>query len=60
MIIVYVAHPIGGDVARNIKLVESECSRIFKAMPEVVPIAPYLFALMRFSGQGSLIYLLFQ
>lgn len=45
MIIIYVAHPIGGDVLGNIQLVEIECSKIFSDRPEVVPIAPYLFAL---------------
>lgn len=45
MIIVYIAHPIGGDVSGNILLVEKECERIFTQQPEVTPIAPYLFAL---------------
>lgn len=46
MIIVYIAHPIGGDVTGNIALVEKECARIFKHKEYgVVPIAPYLFAL---------------
>lgn len=45
MIIIYVAHPIGGDVARNIQLVENECGKIFQNQPGITPIAPYLFAL---------------
>lgn len=45
MIIVYVAHPIGGDVEGNIRLVGKECERIFDRHPEVMAIAPYIFAL---------------
>lgn len=42
---VYVAHPIGGDVAGNIALVERRCGIIFKTQPEIQPLAPYLMAL---------------
>jgi hypothetical protein len=45
MIIVYVAHPIGGDVLRNMHLVEEACGWIFKERTEVIPTAPYLMAL---------------
>lgn len=45
MLIVYVAHPIGGDVRRNMELVEERCGEIFRDRPEVIPIAPYLMAL---------------
>lgn len=49
---VYVAHPIGGDVTRNMALVESECERIFKCMPHIQPLAPYLMAL-KFLDDGK-------
>ncbi|MEN9338008.1 MAG: hypothetical protein RIQ41_322 [Candidatus Parcubacteria bacterium] len=42
---VYVAHPIGGDVAGNVLLVERRCEIIFKTQPEIQPLAPYLMAL---------------
>lgn len=45
MLIVYVAHPIGGDVQRNMGLVENICGRIYQHRPEIVPLAPYLMAL---------------
>lgn len=42
---VYVAHPIGGDVARNMALVEERCEILFKTRPEIQPLAPYLMSL---------------
>jgi hypothetical protein len=45
MKIVYVAHPIGGDVKRNMELVEARCGEIYRNRPEILPIAPYLMAL---------------
>lgn len=45
LMLVYVAHPISGDVARNCALVEEKCSRIYKERPSVIPLAPYLMAL---------------
>lgn len=42
---VFVSHPIGGDVARNMALVEEKCGWIFKYKPEVMPLVPYLMAL---------------
>lgn len=45
MQIVYIAHPIGGDVARNVALVEDRCRLIYQDKPDVIPLAPYLMAL---------------
>ena len=42
---VYVAHPVGGDVVGNMRLVEKVCEGIFRNRPEVQPLAPYLMAL---------------
>jgi hypothetical protein len=49
---VYIAHPIGGDIVRNMRLVEDECGRIFKSMPEIQPLAPYLMVL-KFLDDGN-------
>lgn len=42
MKIVYIAHPIGGDVSRNIWKVEQRVAYINRHEPNVVPFAPYL------------------
>ncbi|HYE22786.1 MAG TPA: hypothetical protein VD998_04325 [Verrucomicrobiae bacterium] len=47
MLIVYVAHPIGGNVTVNMASVKAIVDRMFNDRPEVYPIAPYLFALER-------------
>ena len=38
--IVYIAHPIGGDVEENVTQVSSLCKALHS--PEIIPIAPYL------------------
>jgi hypothetical protein len=42
---VYIAHPIGGDVRRNVALVREKCGEIFRTQPRIQPLAPYLMAL---------------
>lgn len=44
MKVVYIAHPIGGDVARNIRRVELILEYYLKLRGNVFPIAPYLHA----------------
>lgn len=41
MTVAYIAHPIGGDVDRNLKKIVSICRVINLQEPEVVPFAPY-------------------
>lgn len=40
--IIYIAHPISGNIPENIAKVESIMKGILTTMPEVTPIAPYL------------------
>lgn len=42
---VFVSHPIGGDVKRNIELVRRICGYIFMNNPYILPLVPYLLAL---------------
>lgn len=44
MIVAYIAHPISGDVARNIRKVETILEYLHKQRGEVWPLAPYLDA----------------
>lgn len=44
MITAYIAHPIAGDVARNIRKVETILEYLHRQRGEVWPIAPYLDA----------------
>lgn len=41
MKIVYIAHPIGGDVAGNLERIRLIVRQINLTMPDVVPFAPY-------------------
>ncbi|WP_167597673.1 hypothetical protein [Leeuwenhoekiella sp. ZYFB001] len=41
MKIVYIAHPIGGNVVRNLEALAKVIRQINLAEPEVVPLAPY-------------------
>ena len=41
MKIVYIAHPISGDIKGNLKSVLSIVRRINLTMPDVIPFAPY-------------------
>ena len=41
MKVVYIAHPIGGDVENNLKKVAQVAREINLEYPDVVPIAPY-------------------
>ena len=45
MLVVYIAHPIGGNVAANMSEVERITGVLFAERPEIYPIAPYLVAL---------------
>jgi hypothetical protein len=45
MKIVYVAHPISGDVHSNVDIVKDIITHISMTEPDVVPFAPYLTAL---------------
>lgn len=45
MRVAYIAHPISGDVAGNIKKVKAIMQKIAREEPGVVPFAPYLTAL---------------
>ncbi|MGE5297606.1 MAG: hypothetical protein ACM3KM_00385 [Acidobacteriaceae bacterium] len=45
MIVVYIAHPIGGNVPSNLGAVEKIVANLFAANPELYPIAPYTVAL---------------
>lgn len=40
--IIYVAHPIGGDVENNIKKVIAICTEINLTEPNIIPFVPYL------------------
>jgi hypothetical protein len=42
MKIVYIAHPISGDVEGNIKKILAIIREINLTMPDVIPIAPYI------------------
>jgi hypothetical protein len=42
---VFVSHPIGGDVVKNMELVEGCCGWIYQHKVDVQPHAPYLMAL---------------
>lgn len=44
MKVVYIAHPIGGDVCGNIKRIELILKTIFRKCSGVYPVAPYLAA----------------
>ena len=43
MRVVYIAHPISGDIKGNLKLIEAIGRKINLEEPEVVPFAPYFF-----------------
>jgi hypothetical protein len=43
--LVYVAHPIAGDIEGNIECVIGICSEIHKSESGVIPFAPYIVAL---------------
>lgn len=43
MIVAYIAHPISGDIAGNLKKIESIGRDINLNEPEVIPFAPYYF-----------------
>lgn len=47
MTIIYIAHPIGGNVEVNMVLVQDIVDQMFSDRPEIYPIAPYLYALRR-------------
>jgi len=40
--IVYIAHPIGGDVENNIKKVVAICREVNLTEPNIIPFVPYL------------------
>ena len=42
MKIVYIAHPIGGDVAANVQKILAIVKHINMTMPDIVPFAPYI------------------
>lgn len=42
MKVVYIAHPIGGDVENNIKKVIAICREVNLTEPDVIPFVPYL------------------
>ena len=42
MKIVYIAHPIGGDVDNNIKKVIAICRDVNLTEPDIIPFVPYL------------------
>lgn len=42
MKVVYIAHPIGGDVENNIKKIIEICRQINLTEPDVTPFVPYL------------------
>lgn len=42
MKVVYIAHPIGGDVEKNIKKVIEICREVNLTEPDVIPFVPYL------------------
>lgn len=39
--IVYIAHPVGGDVENNLKRIEGIVSNILIKLEDVIPVAPY-------------------
>lgn len=43
--IVYIAHPVGGNVKENIKKILQICHRVHTNKKEVIPFAPYIVAL---------------
>ena len=43
--VVYIAHPVSGDVDGNIKSILKICNDIHKADNDIVPFAPYLVSL---------------
>lgn len=42
MRVVYICHPIGGDVENNIKKVIAICREVNLTEPDVIPFVPYL------------------
>ena len=46
MKIVYIAHPVGGDVDKNVKKIKKIIRKIQITEPDIIPFAPYLIGLM--------------
>ena len=42
--IVYIAHPVSGDVEENMKKILEICSKIHRENADIIPFAPYLVA----------------
>jgi hypothetical protein len=47
MEIIYIAHPIGGNIEVNMASVQAIVDQLFTSRPQIYPIAPYLYALRR-------------
>lgn len=43
--LVYIAHPVGGDIENNIKKILQLCHDIHKKNDAIIPFAPYVVAL---------------
>lgn len=43
--VVYIAHPVGGDVAGNIEKIINICREIHLQSDNIIPFAPYLLSL---------------
>jgi hypothetical protein len=44
-LMVYIAHPISGDIANNKEKVRKICEKIHKSSDKIIPLAPYLVPL---------------
>ena len=43
--LVYIGHPVGGDIERNIKKILEICHNIHKKNDNIIPFAPYVVSL---------------
>jgi len=45
-LMVYIAHPVSGDISGNIDRVKDICEEIHKNSPNIIPLAPYIVPLL--------------